>query len=74
MTKIRELVKQYQAGELEFAALLEIVPTLDWAVERIEPDGEIWWEGENTVASVYAMCFENEITEDEKRAIYAAIP
>lgn len=74
MTKIRELVKQYKAGELEFEALLEIVPTLNWAVERETSDGEIWFDGENTVASVDAMCFENEITQEEKRAIFAAIP
>lgn len=74
MTKITELVARYKAGTLEFDALLEIVPTLQWGTRHEGPDGEIWWDGENTVGDVDVLWYENAINDDERKAIFAAIP
>lgn len=74
MTKIAELVTQYREGEITFDALLTAVPTLEWGQRHEEVDGEIWWEGENTVADVGVLYFESLITDEERQAIVNAIP
>lgn len=74
MAKIAELVTQYKQGELDLNALLILVPTLEWGQRHVEADGEIWWDGENTVADVDVLWYENTITDDEREAILAQIP
>lgn len=74
MTKINELVSRYRQGELTFDAVLAAVPEMQWGTRHEEPDGEIWWDGESTVGDVDVLWYENEITDEERAAILAAIP
>lgn len=74
MAKIAELVTKYKQGELKFDALLAEVPKLQWGKRHVEADGEIWWDGENTVGDVDVLWYENTITDEEREAILAQIP
>jgi hypothetical protein len=74
MAKIAELVTKYKHGDMDLNALLALVPTLEWGTRHEEADGEIWWSGENTIADVGVLYFENIINLDERRAILNAIP
>jgi hypothetical protein len=74
MAKIAELVAQYKQGEMDLNALLVLVPTLEWGTRHEEADGEIWWDGENTVGDVDVLWYENTITDDEREAILSVIP
>ena len=74
MATISELVTRYKQGGLPFDELLAQVPTLNWGKRHEEADGEIWWDGENTVGDVDALWYENTITDEEREAILAAIP
>jgi hypothetical protein len=74
MAKISELVTQYKQGEMDFNALLALVPTLEWGTRHQGEDGEIWVTGENKVVDVEVLWFHNIITEEERTAIIRAIP
>jgi hypothetical protein len=74
MATIAELVTQYKQGEMDLNALLTLVPTLEWGKRHEEADGEIWWDGENTVGDVDVLWYENTITDEEREAILSVIP
>lgn len=73
MAKIAELVAKYKQGDMDLNALLVQVPTLEWGT-RHEENGEIWWDGENTVGDIDILWYENAITDDEREAILSVIP
>lgn len=74
MAKIAELVTKYKQGDMTFDELLSAVPTLEWGTRHEEADGEIWWDGENTVGDVDVLWYENTITDEEREAILSVIP
>lgn len=74
MATIVELVTRYKQGELTFDALLAEVPSLKWGQRHVEADGEIWWDGENTVSDVDILWYENTINDAEREAILALVP
>lgn len=71
---IAELVTRYKNGEITFEEVLSAVPGLQWGTRHEEADGEIWWDGDNTVADVGVLFFEGIITDEERRAIINKIP
>lgn len=71
---IAELVMQLKNGEMTLEEVVEKVPSLDWGVRHEEVDGEIWWDGENTVGDVDILWYENVITDEERKAILNAVP
>lgn len=72
MSKIADLVDLYKNGEIDFESLLAVVPTLEWGTRR-EENGEIWWEGENTVGDVDILWYENVISDEEREAIFSKL-
>lgn len=74
VVKIAELVTKYKQGDMDLSALLTLVPTLEWGARHEEADGEIWWDGENTVGDVDVLWYENIITDAERESILNAIP
>jgi hypothetical protein len=74
MATIAELVTQYKQGEIDFNAVLSAVPALEWGKKHVEADGEIWWDGENTLGDVDVLWYENAITDEEREAILNVIP
>lgn len=74
LTKITELVTKYKEGELSLDELIRIVPSLEWGTRHKEADGEIWWDGENTVGDIDILWYENVINDDERKAILDAVP
>lgn len=74
MAKIADLVTQYKQGDMDWTALLTLVPTLEWGTRHEEADDEIWWDGESAVGDVDVLWYENVITDAEREAILAAIP
>ena len=73
LTKITDLVKKYKSGEIGFDEVIRCVPFLEWGSRHEEADGEIWWDGENTVGDVDILWYENVINDDERKAIMDAI-
>ena len=73
MAKIAELVAKYKQGEMSFDALLAEVPSLEWGKRHEAADGELWVTGENSVADVEVLWYDEVITEDERTAILNAI-
>lgn len=71
---ITELLAAYRSGELEFSDVLTAVPELTWGTRHEEADGEIWWDGENTVADVDLLWYEGYLTDTERDAVLNAIP
>lgn len=74
MATIVELISKYKQGEVPFDDVLTAVPTLQWGQRHEEADGEIWWDGDNTVGDVDSLWYENEITDDERDRILDLIP
>lgn len=70
---ITELAAAYKTGELTFNDVLEAIPQLTWGQRHEEVDGEVWWDGENTVADVDLFWYEGYFTDDERDAIMNAI-
>lgn len=71
---ITELLAGYRSGELEFSDVLNAVPMLVWGTRHEEVDGEVWWDGENTVADVDLLWYEGYLTDEERKAVLNAIP
>lgn len=71
---IKELTEEYKSGRIDFSLLLKMVPTLEWGTRHEGTDGEIWWEGENTVGDVDILWYDSIITDEERLAIMEAIP
>lgn len=71
---ITELLAGYRSRELEFSDVLNAVPKLDWGQRHEEVDGEIWWDGENTVGDVDLLWYEGYITDEERESIVNLIP
>lgn len=71
---IKELTEEYKSGRIDFSLLLKMVPTLEWGTRHEGIDGEIWWEGENTVGDVDILWYDSIITGEERLAIMDAIP
>lgn len=74
ITRIKNLTEEYKSGRITFAFLLKMVPTLEWGTRHEGIDGEIWWEGENTVGDVDILWYSGIITSEERLAIMDAIP
>lgn len=74
MSPIASLIWRNRHGHISFDDLLKQVPLLQWAVRREESDGEVWWDGENSVGDIDLLWYEDIITDDEREAIIAAIP
>lgn len=71
---ITELVARYKQGEISFEDVLTAVPGLEWGTRHEEVDGEIWWDGDNTVADVGVLFYQGILTWEEHRAIINQIP
>lgn len=68
------MIEEYRVGQITFDSLLALVPTLEWGIKREGIDGEIWWEGENTVGDVDFLWYLALINDEERLAILNAIP
>lgn len=73
MKTINELIQAYKQGQIDFATVLVETPKLQWGTKHVEADGEIWWDGDNTVGDVDILWYESVITDDEREAIMEAI-
>lgn len=74
MKTINELIQDYKQGRTDFDTVLAEVPKLKWGTKHVEADGEIWWDGDNTVGDVDILWYENTITDDERLAILNLVP
>ena len=70
---IETILQKYAAGELTFPEVLSAAAGLEWATRQVDPDGTIWYEGQNTIEDVDLAWVNGVITDEEREQIFGLI-